>query len=592
MVKPYSIGYTKNLASLYGAMGQENKSLPLFIESLKNISYNIEKNFSFLTENEKIQFFQQLEYKFHIYQSFFARYVSKSPEVAVHAYNIELMNKGLILHTVKQMRKVIFNSDQKDMIKKYEDWISLKKKLAINYSKSISERAEDVSELEVMAEKLEAELTSFSNAFSELTMLKKNTWKDVKASLDINDIAVEIAYFPYTDYKGWTDSILYIAILLSHQYEYPLLIPLFEEKQLIDIVTKDAIKESSRVNNIYNNQNLYRLLWKPIEKYFSSNTKIYWCPSGLLNKININAIQNMDSIYVSDIYNISLISTTANIIKSSLEIGELKDICIFGGMDYEADEQDISKSMANVNKDVDYVSRVFYIQDSTRSGKWSYLPGTKREAENIYKISKEANISAKLFLGSDALEEQYKNLDGDKSPSILHIATHGFFFPGPKITKEKLEIMALHAENPFIIADNPMNRSGLLFSGSNKAWVGDSISLLREDGILTADEASHTYLKNTELVVLSACETGLGDIKGDEGVYGLQRAFKMAGAQYLMMSLWKVPDNTTQEFMTTFYKELLPHKRSIRDAYNTTQRKMRDKYRYEPYKWAGFVLIE
>jgi len=151
---------------------------------------------------------------------------------------------------------------------------------------------------------------------------------------------------------------------------------------------------------------------------------------------------------------------------------------------------------------------------------------------------------------------------------------------------------ALHAENPFIIADNPMNRSGLLFSGSNKAWVGDSISLLREDGILTADEASHTYLKNTELVVLSACETGLGDIKGDEGVYGLQRAFKMAGAQYLMMSLWKVPDNTTQEFMTTFYKELLPHKRSIRDAYNTTQRKMRDKYRYEPYKWAGFVLIE
>ncbi|MBK8627520.1 MAG: CHAT domain-containing protein [Saprospiraceae bacterium] len=105
-------------------------------------------------------------------------------------------------------------------------------------------------------------------------------------------------------------------------------------------------------------------------------------------------------------------------------------------------------------------------------------------------------------------------------------------------------------------------------------------------------EASHTYLKNTELVVLSACETGLGDIKGSEGVYGLQRAFKMAGARYLMMSLWKVPDNATQEFMTTFYTELLTNKKSIRDAYNATQKQMRDKYRDEPYKWAGFVLME
>ena len=152
--------------------------------------------------------------------------------------------------------------------------------------------------------------------------------------------------------------------------------------------------------------------------------------------------------------------------------------------------------------------------------------------------------------------------------------------------------MSIQRDSPYSLADNPMNRSGLLFSGSNKAWIGDSISVGRDDGILTAYEASHTYLNNTELVVLSACETGLGDIKGSEGVYGLQRAFKMAGARYLLMSLWKVPDNATQEFMTTFYTELLTNKLPIRSAYNMAQNAMKAKYRNEPYKWAGFVLME
>ena len=128
-----------------------------------------------------------------------------------------------------------------------------------------------------------------------------------------------------------------------------------------------------------------------------------------------------------------------------------------------------------------------------------------------------------------------------------------------------------------------------MFAGSNNAWTGKPIDGI-EDGIFTSYEAANVFLKNTRLVVLSACETGLGDIKGSEGVFGLQRAFKLAGAEYLMMSLWKVPDLETAEFMTIFYSQYYRGK-SIEEAFTESQTQMRKKYKSEPYKWAAFVLV-
>ncbi|MBK9018430.1 MAG: CHAT domain-containing protein [Saprospiraceae bacterium] len=136
-----------------------------------------------------------------------------------------------------------------------------------------------------------------------------------------------------------------------------------------------------------------------------------------------------------------------------------------------------------------------------------------------------------------------------------------------------------------------MIRSGLILAGGNYAWqTGKPLKPDMDDGILTAYEISQMNLANTELVVLSACETGLGDIEGNEGVYGLQRAFKIAGAKYLVMSLWQVPDQETSVFMTTFYKHWLEGKTTIPDAFRTTQ-EMRERF-INPYQWAGFVLVE
>jgi CHAT domain-containing protein len=133
-------------------------------------------------------------------------------------------------------------------------------------------------------------------------------------------------------------------------------------------------------------------------------------------------------------------------------------------------------------------------------------------------------------------------------------------------------------------------RAGLAFAGANQVWKGKAVEGI-EDGILTGYEVSNMYMPNTRLAILSACETGLGDIQGSEGVYGLQRAFKMAGVQNLMMSLWKVEDKAAAEFMQEFYKDLFA-KQSIEGAFYNAQTVLKNKYRDDPYRWAAWVLVK
>ena len=218
------------------------------------------------------------------------------------------------------------------------------------------------------------------------------------------------------------------------------------------------------------------------------------------------------------------------------------------------------------------------------------MEGSLSEVENIAFEAKKSSLSTKVFSGKYAVEENFKTLNGDNSPNILHIATHGFFFPDLQQTENENISINLSEYNSFKLSDNSLNRAGLLFTGANAAWSRESIPEGVEDGILTAYEVSHVPLPNTKLVVLSACETGLGEIKGSEGVFGLQRAFKTSGVEYLLMSLWQVPDYETAEFMEEFYKNLFLSN-DIEGNFVTTQNYMKKKYLKDPYKWAAFVLM-
>jgi CHAT domain-containing protein len=183
---------------------------------------------------------------------------------------------------------------------------------------------------------------------------------------------------------------------------------------------------------------------------------------------------------------------------------------------------------------------------------------------------------------ADATEAAFKALSGN-SPSVIHISTHGFFFENKKRTSGQ--------SNQYVTAEDPLIRAGLAMAGANEAWLKGVNEFEEEDGILTALEISNLDLSKTQLVVLSACDTGLGDIDGHEGVYGLQRAFKMAGAKNIIMSLWEVPDLETSEYMKLFYSNWL-NTNNVRQAFSKTQLAMQKKYPNSPRSWAGFILVE
>jgi CHAT domain-containing protein len=167
----------------------------------------------------------------------------------------------------------------------------------------------------------------------------------------------------------------------------------------------------------------------------------------------------------------------------------------------------------------------------------------------------------------------------------MHLATHGFFLPDPTTDSGSKN----NSKNLYALSNDPLVRSGIVVSGANNAWNGTEPPTGIENGIVTAYEIAQLDLHQTQLVVLSACETALGDLQGTEGVFGLQRALKIAGVKNIIVSLWQVPDKETVELMTAFYTNLLSGKK-VREAFYLAQKEMRSKY--APFFWAAFVLVE
>jgi CHAT domain-containing protein len=285
-----------------------------------------------------------------------------------------------------------------------------------------------------------------------------------------------------------------------------------------------------------------------------------------------------------DKYQLQQYTSTRNVALRAAQqkSNKLQNITLFGNPTFTMD----STAIVKTNKTTTFNTTVYTPPNrNARGGSWNELPGTAAEVKKINDLFIANKSSTKIFIGKNASEENLKALSGN-SPQVLHIATHGFFLPDPE--KKKRENDFSQADNTYSLANDPLLRSGLILAGGNYAWNNTPIDGV-EDGILTAYEIAQLDLSNTELVVLSACETALGDVKGSEGVFGLQRAFKMAGVKKMIVSLWQVPDKETAELMTAFYSYWLGGK-SIEDAFATAQADMKKKY--PPFYWAAFVLVE
>ena len=448
-------------------------------------------------------------------------------------------------------------------------------------------------EAEVLEKKLMQELPEFQKA-----ILNNNiTWKDVQLKLKPNEAALDFVSFRYNNKKRWTDTTMYAAFILRPGWDKPKFVSLFHEGQLAEILGNE--NNASSINNIYSlpgnilqKKGLYQLIIQPMDSLLIGVNKIYLSPSGLLHRISFAAIPLPEGGKLIDKYEVQTMSNIRMLAEQHSVDTTIRSVSLFGGIDYE-NEPSVTAGSNSFEYTSTDTSTSFTALRNIRGGKWTNLPGTANEIGDLQNIAVNLNIPVTTYTKQNASEESFKLLGNGKkpAPSIMHIATHGFAFSSPNEKPKDDGLFRIDEKKSFFQqSEDPLTRAGLVMAGGNQVWTMGKPYSNHEDGILTAREVSDLDLRGCVLATLSACETGLGDIKGSEGVFGLQRAFKMAGVQNLIVSLWRVPDKETAEFMETFYTNWLKQKMAIKEAFRQTQLTMSKKYK--PYQWAAFTLIE
>jgi CHAT domain-containing protein len=586
-----------DLANLYRNMKEPEKAKGLYAEAYTSQQIQVKNMFRFTSEAEQ-QSYLKLTGDL---QDYFFSFTFLYPQYN-HGLNNDMVisNRNLILSSSQQLRNVMYASADSSSKRKYDEWIDARGQLAFWYSKPITERPDYVKNLEELANTLEKELMRKSFTFQKQQAQNSVTctWRNIQQTLKADEAAIEFASFRYYNGKHWTDSTYYVALLLTKNQPEPQLIPLFESRQLNNLLRVSNTFLS--INVLYSKREgestAYDLSWKPIEPYLKNTKKIYFAPAGLLFRVSFAALPINDHQVLSDKYDLVQLNTTAAVVNKSDDVISTADnVYLYGAIKYNVDSATLKQAVLAYNSTsktthsiADDPGTRFITDDSTRGSSLNYLPGTQKEIEAISSLGKRKGYAVAVISGDSATEESVKTLNGKLSPAVLHMATHGFFFQDPKEKRDSIPASG-SAQSPFRCSDNPLMRSGLCFAGANNTWQGKLIEGV-EDGILTSYEVSNLYLPNTRLVVLSACKTALGEIQGNESVYGLQRAFKIAGVENLVMSLWIVPDRETAEFMQEFYKNMF-EKQSINEAFYNAQTTMKNKYRKEPFKWAAWILV-
>ena len=560
---PTYFSYLNNLATYYAYSNKKNEATKLYAEVTTLYSDFILSTFADLTPYEQSMFWSKY-YNYFNTELPQRAYALANDSLYASAYNGILLSKGLLLNAETEMKKLLQESGDTAVVTLYEQARTNRILLNKTLERPVNERYFNVDSLQRLIKRQEQELIQRSKTYGDFTHNLAINWQEVQKELDATDIAVEFLAFP-----TGKDSVMYAALALKQGAELPEMVPLFEEEQLKQIVP----------SNLYSTTDLYKLVWQPMEEKLKGVKNIYFAPSGELYNIAIESLPDTDSTLVSDRFNLYRLSSTRQLALVG-ENHEGNGARIYGGLKYDTGVSQLVKDNLKYKRDESLVStRSFedsFIADSLhlRSGA-EELPGTKIEAENIKRSLDRAHVKNELYTDTIGTEASFKAMSG-KRIKTLHIATHGFYWTEREAQQlKKLNFLQLDDNNrsPYV-EDKALTRSGLLMSGANNALMGIEMPEEIDNGILTAKEIAGLDLRGLDLVVLSACQTGLGEITGD-GVFGLQRGFKKAGAQSLLISLWKVDDQATQMLMTQFYANLIKGQ-SKYEALREAQRYVRD----------------
>lgn len=499
-----------------------------------------------------------------------------SANLARAVYDNLLFLKGIAIQNFTSLSKEMEHLSDSNVVnrwKKYKaDKVVLNKLLVTPAPK----RTLNVDSLTADLNAQEKALLKIATPYREVKAKLTIGWQQVQASLNNNEAAAE--YVRYRILNRQNDyEYRYGALLLRSGDSLPVFIKLCTEDELTASLKRFAYKNNSLpVAKTTTAKSLYELVIKPIEKYLTGIHTFYFSPDGLLHQLSFAAIPMAGNQLLIDRYKLVQLTSTRQIAIKDDVADTVTTAALFGGIDYNRQNTDTAAT-----PNADAFAYVYQQNHRSFSDSFPALPNTLQEIDNITASLQTVHAGIYRYTGTVASESNFRTLCNTIHPSLIHFATHGFTLPDTA--------MHLKINNVYAASNNPLLRTGLIMAAGNKGWKSRN-QLNEDDGILTGLEIAAMQLQHTQLAVLSACETANGEVRGSEGVFGLQRAFKMAGVNYVLATLWQVPDAETKTFMTLFYKNWLTGN-SIQNAFYLTQRSFRQR-KTPPYFWAGFVLIK
>ncbi len=442
-----------------------------------------------------------------------------------------------------------------------------------------------VAGLEDKIQKLEAQVSKKSAAYRTVTQpislaaVQKNIPKDARLVELVN-------YQPYDPKMTYAQALAqkfkprrYLAYVAAQKGD-PVFVDLGDATPIDKAIEgyRKALADPDNDNVLDLGKALNDLTFAKIVPKLGGATNILIAPDGALNVVPFSALVDDKKEFLIKKYTFTYLTSGRDLLRV-----EARTKSQGGGVLFADPKFDDTGGAKNDNK-----TRGARSADLATL-QWPQLPGTAAEADAIVKSFK----GFKVYRGDQATEGTIKQVHG---PKILHLATHGFFLPDEPLPDAEGERGAGIAMAPgaapggigagnaqAMSYENPLLRSGLALAGANKLVSGN------DDGLLTALEASGLDLWGTKLVVLSACETGVGKVTNGDGVYGLRRSLVIAGAESLVMSMWQVDDFATKELMTGFYKKLADGKPRT-EALRQTQLELLGKKKYaHPFYWAAFL---
>lgn len=550
------------------------------VELLKAYSYSLFKN---SRTEEGIKFALKANL---LERSIFKQKQFLNFETSISDKNSGLLNFVRLLTEFEDLKK----SDSMH-IAAYEN-IQLVKKSHLNYKKKLAHTGGSQFKTEYIQNQLdqylngsvdfeendyllEDTLYNFLPEYKEYIDNLQSDFHTIRNMLSEDEVVIEIGQMNRVyDFENKSWSNWYYAFIVSREFNRPKFIELCFEKEIQEVLNYYGGRGIEKAYSSLEEGHLYELLLRKLLPEINGSSRVYISASGILNIVNFGAISLDNKNKLSDITEVRNVDNTANIKELKAENNRLKTpLFLFGGIDYGSfgDESDLIDNNS----------------ESRSIDKWSALAGTLSEVREIDSVFKQNKYKSKLILGKNATEQSLRSLTEQPEPFILHIATHGYSVQNKH--SDNLNGPMNNAETSFV---PPLYKSGIILANSNihskSNFNADNLS--NTDGILTAAEISSMDLTTCELIVLSACETGLGEIQGGEGIFGVQRAFKIAGVNKTLVSLWEVPDKETKELFILFYQSLLENKSSS-EALKIAQQTMAKKYD-NLYFWAAFILIE